>query len=284
MPSNFEKISYIIENNIKYKLQHKDLYKISKNKCNYFLNNGLINIEMNLDPMYEYYKILCVLKAIKRLDYIGIYFRGKMSEEYFIKNKLKDYIKYIKILIITNKLKLNIIYTDKITDTYFNGIIFNSKNNLMGLIFYFLYKYRKNNKLLFTEIELDIIKEYLNTNNRTYMINYINKYIILKRMPKKLKYLFKNANKDKSYKSNYINHMNIIKKNKEIMNNYYNELINKTLRKYKKYIDSTEFKNFAKKNKHKIKRFNLTKKIIFSDLGFTPNIKQKISHEVDKIK
>ena len=284
MPTNYEKISYIIDNNIKYKLKHRNLPRIKKSQCSYFLNSGQINIDLFFDPMYQYYLILCVLNGTKRIEEINIFnFDNDQHIEYNI------LLKYYKILLISSKLKLNIIYTDKIDHntkkSSFKGIVFNSKNKQIGIIYYICTKYRnkKNKRYLFTNLELDIIKEYLN--NGTNTINYINMNNILKKTPNKLKHIFKDIKDTKSHKKNYINHIKIINKNKNIMNEYYQELINNTKKKFKNFINTGSFRTMYKKYENKVKILDITKKVIFTELIHHDHmIKNKISNELNKIK
>jgi hypothetical protein len=283
MSTNFKKISYIIDNNIKYKLKHRNLPRVKKSQCSYFLQNGLINTNIQFDPMWQYYKILCVLKGLKRIDVIHIWNTQYKSDP----KLLKVYINMYKILLICSKLGMNIIYLEKEDNLYFDGIIFHKNNYLLAIMYYFALYFKKNNKYIFTKLELEIIKEFSNNSNKEQMIKYINRDIILWYMPEKLKFLFKTLKKKKinnSYKKKYANHLKIMYKNKKIMNDYYNDIISNTMKKYNKYIDSKEFKLFFKKNKKNIKTFNITQKIIFSEIKHEPEIKNKISIELDKIK
>ena len=68
------------------------------------------------------------------------------------------------------------------------------------------------------------------------------------------------------------------------MNDYYNKIISNTMKKYNKYVDSKEFKLFFKKYKKNIKTFNITQQMIFSEIKHDPEIKNKISNKLDKIK
>lgn len=283
MQTNFEKISYIIDNNIKYKLKHRNLPRVKKSQCSYFLNSGQINIDLFFDPMYQYYLILCVLNGTKRIEEINIFnFDNDQHIEYNI------LLKYYKILLISSLLNLNIIYTDgkdhRIVKTYFRGIIFNSKNKQIAVTYYICTEYRnkKNNRFLFTNTELDIIKEYLN--NSTNTIKYINMNIISKKIPNKLKHIFKDIKNNRSYKKNYINRLKIINNNKKIMNEYYQELINNTIKKFKKFINTSKFNTEYKKNENKIKVLDITKKILFKETNPESTYKNKISIELDKIK
>jgi hypothetical protein len=289
MSTNFEKISYIIDNNIKYKLKHRNLPRVNKSQCSYFLHNGLINTNLQFDSMREYYKILCVLKGLKRVGVIRIFEFDKPKPN-LNDTDLRLYTNIYKIFVICSKLGLKIIYINNYKKLSFEGIIFHKNNSLIAMMYYFALNFKKNKKYIFAPLELDIIKEFLNNNNRKIMIHYINKYIIVKNIPNKLKYLFndiknnKNNTNNKSYKQDYINYLKIIHDNKEVMESYYNEIIKSTIKKYNKYVDSKEFKLFMKKYNKNIKTFDITQDLIFSEIKHSPAIKNKISNELDKIK
>lgn len=276
--SNFEQIKQIIDNNIKYKLKHKKLPRIQKSQCSYFQNNGLINTNLFFNPNYPYYSILCILNGLKRVEDIEIYNFHKYDDINY-----HTLVKQYKILLISSLLKLNIIYTEKRGNTLFDGIIFNNKNMKLGLTYYICSISKIKNKFLFTDVELDIIKEYLN--NGTNTKNYINKNIIFKKIPKELKHIFRDVKYSNSHKKIYINHLRVIHNNKKIMNEYYDKLINKTLLKFKKFVNSDIFNTKYRNNKKKIKVFDITKEKIFNEISFNKNSnKNKISKELDKIK
>jgi hypothetical protein len=220
------------------------------------------------------------MKGSKRIDKIQILD--------FYKTKQID-IKQYKIFIIASKLKLNILYVNHPSKLYFEGIIFHKENYLIAMLYYFVKSYKKKNKYVFTDLEVDIVVQYLNNNTRKNIEYYINKYIITKKIPSKLKHIFENSKdisymKNVSYKQNYIDYLNVIKKNKRVMKEYYDTVINNAIQKLDKYMDSNEFNNFMKRNKHRIKTFDFTLNTFFKYIKHTKEIKQKISNELNKIK
>jgi hypothetical protein len=294
MVSNKDKIDNIIKNNIKYKLYHKDLDNITPTKCTEFKKSGLINIDNNLDYMYEYNKIICVLKGYRRIEKIHPYILS------FNKTTMTSVcnLDQLKVLIIASKLKLKIIYMDdpdfysnKMKVNYtFNGLIFNNNNSLLAQYYYFLYFYKKKEKYIYSSfIHIYIIKEYIDNSSRKTIEHVINKYMITKsKIPKRIQYLFKTIKKKKegfSYKQNYIDHLNIIKKNKVVMKKYYDDTIGDAMKLFYKYVDSDDFNNFKKNIKIKSLAYDNTalKKIINKVIDSKED-KAVIYKELDKIK